>query len=518
MRDNYGVVLYDNLLRLFVERFTVQLIDQTLKSNKGQLSKDGALIVKTGASTGRSAKERFVIRRPEIENDVDWGKVNKPMDIEKGEMFLSRIEDRVMSGKYYSMKGFVGCFAVEVFSKSPWHIAFAENMFRETVIESLKAQVNEDLKIQIYHDPDSTVADLNIDHEFSKAIVVDPANLKIGIIGTAYAGEIKKSAFSLCNFLFPKYGIMPMHSSANGEVDGSNSCVLFGLSGTGKTTLSADPKRYLIGDDEIIWSSNGLSNLEGGCYAKLINLSEKNEPDIWRAANRKGSILENVCVNDSTGEIDFCSDMYTENTRASYSIEALEKVFDQSKEANPPKSIIFLTADAFGALPAVARLNEWQAQYHFISGYTAKVAGTEIGVVEPEATFSACFGAPFMPRAPKVYAELLAKLCKEHNVPVWIVNSGWVGGYKDGERFPIPVSRSLLTAIQNGELNGVEMIRHPIFGFDVPVAVDGVDSQWLKIPEGPQVRELAQKFITNAGTCDIPEEVCDQGGPIILHS
>ncbi|MCB0391033.1 MAG: phosphoenolpyruvate carboxykinase (ATP) [Bdellovibrionales bacterium] len=496
----------------------MQFIEQTLKSNKGHLSKAGALVVKTGASTGRSTNERFVVRRPEIEHEIDWGKVNKAMEEKKGDQLLNGIENKVLSGEYFTMKGYVGCFKVEVYSTSPWHIAFAENMFRETVIESLKAQVTDDLTIKIYHDPDGQVSDLHVEHEYQKAIIVDPAHLKVGIIGTAYAGEIKKSAFSLCNFLFPKYGIMPMHSSANCEENGDNSCVLFGLSGTGKTTLSADPNRYLIGDDEIVWSKNGLSNLEGGCYAKLINLNQENEPDIWKAANRQGSILENVCFNENTGEIDFCSNVITENTRGSYSIEALEKVFTQTKEAQPPKSIIFLTADAFGALPAVALLNEWQSQYHFISGYTAKVAGTEIGVVEPQATFSACFGAPFMPRAPRVYAELLANLCKEYNVPVWMVNTGWVNGYKSGNRFPIPVSRRILTAIQSGELDQVEKIQHPIFGFQVPKAIQGVDEKWLQIPEGPQVKELAQKFIDNAKTANIPEGICDRGGPILLNS
>ena len=499
-------------------RLAMQLIEQTLKTNKGQLSKQGALVVKTGASTGRSTKERFVVRRPEVENEIDWGKVNQAMDSNKGDCILNGIEQRVLSGDYYSMKGYVGCFKVEVYSKSPWHIAFAENMFRDSVIDSLKAVVPDNLTIRIYHDPDGVVADLGVEHDYPKAIVVDPASLKVGIIGTAYAGEIKKSAFSLCNYLFPKYGIMPMHSSANCEGDGQNSCVLFGLSGTGKTTLSADPKRYLIGDDEIVWSQNGLSNLEGGCYAKLINLDEQNEPDIWRAANREGSILENVCFNEESGEIDFCSNVITENTRGSYSIEALDKVYEQTLEAKPPKSIIFLTADAFGALPAVARLDEWQAQYHFISGYTAKVAGTEIGVVEPQATFSACFGAPFMPRAPKVYAELLAKLCKEYDVPVWMVNTGWVGGYENGSRFPIPVSRRILTAIQNGELNEAEKVKHPVFGFEVPVAIEGVEGDWLQIPKGHQVSELAQKFIANAKAANIPENICDRGGPIVLHS
>jgi phosphoenolpyruvate carboxykinase (ATP) len=496
----------------------MQLIDHTINSQRGLLSKDGALVVRTGSSTGRSTQERFVVSRPEIDADIDWGKANKAIDSSKADLFFSKLESHVKSGKFFSMKGFVGCFEVEVFSTSAWHIAFAENMFRSHVVETLKKQVPENKKIVIYHDPELKMSDLGIQHEFEKAIFVDPANLRVGIVGTAYAGEIKKSAFALCNYLLPKFGIMPMHASANCNHDGSNSCVLFGLSGTGKTTLSADPNRHLIGDDEIIWSSNGLSNLEGGCYAKLINLNQQNEPDIWSAANRRGSILENVCVDEKTGEIDFCSNVYTENTRASYSIDALDKVFNQSIEANPPSSIIFLTADAFGALPAVAKLNPWQAQYHFISGYTAKVAGTEIGVQEPQATFSACFGAPFMPRAPKVYANLLANYCQKYNVPVWIVNTGWVGGFKNGKRFPIPVSRRIITAIQSGELNEVEMLKHPIFGFSVPKNIPGVEAHWLQIPEGEVVIELAKKFVNNSKNVNLPQEICDLGGPIILNS
>ncbi len=494
------------------------LIDRAIEFNMGALSPDGALIVQTGESTGRSTKERFVVKRPDVENEINWGAVNKAIDSEFGDSFLAKLEKKVLGENHFSMKGFVGCFEVEVFSTSPWHIAFAENMFRKEIVASLKSQVQQDLKIQIFHYPEGTVSGLGLQHEYEKAIIVDPARLKVGIVGTSYAGEIKKSAFSLCNYLLPKFGILPMHSSANCDLDGKNSSVLFGLSGTGKTTLSADPDRYLIGDDEIIWSKKGLSNMEGGCYAKLINLSAENEPDIWKAANRKGSILENVDWNQKTGEIDFSSSRYTENTRASYSIEALDKVFDQSRESQPPSSIVFLTADAFGALPALARLNSWQAQYHFISGYTAKLAGTEIGVVQPQATFSSCFGAPFMPRSPKVYAELLANLCTQYQVPVWILNTGWVGGYKTGQRFPIPVSRRLLTAIQSGSLESARMIKHPIFGFEVPQSVEGVDPQWLQIPTGSQVEELAQKFIDNAHMIHIPTDIANKGGPLVSKS
>lgn len=493
------------------------LIETAVRQGAGFLSKDGALMVNTGQSTGRSPKERFVVRRPEVDDKIDWGNVNQEIGVAEGEAFFHRVDDYLQNDATCSMSGYVGCFSVKVRSTSTWHIAFARNMFRDKKIASLDRQVNESHEIEILHVPFKTPQELGIEFPYSKGIIVDPAKLRVAIVGTAYAGEIKKSAFSLCNYLFPQYGIMPMHSSANCELDGSQSSVLFGLSGTGKTTLSADPERFLIGDDEIVWSTNGLSNLEGGCYAKLINLDKNHEPDIYRAANRFGSILENVKFHPVSREIDFFSDSVTENTRASYSIDCLDKVFDQNQEAKPPRSIVFLTADAFGALPAVARLNEWQAQYHFISGYTAKVAGTEIGVTEPEATFSACFGAPFMPLPASVYGRLLASLIREHNVPVYMLNTGWVNGYGQGERFPIPVSRRLLKAIQSGELESAEMVKHPVFGFEVPKMVKGVDEKYLSIPEGDAVRSLAEAFIKNADSkpSAFTDEVSVKGGPLL---
>ena len=499
-----------------------QCIEVSLHQKHGVLSRDGALIVQTGSSTGRSTKERFVVRRPEVVEDVDWGQVNQPLDPEFADIYFAALKKKVKDTKHFSMNGYVGCFDVEVTSTSPWHVAFAKNMFRRHVIAELKKYITENIKIHIWHDPYGKVSDLNLgmDFPYEKAIIVDVARCEVGIIGTAYAGEIKKSAFSLCNYLIPQFGLFPMHSSANCLEDGSKASVLFGLSGTGKTTLSADPERFLIGDDEIVWSETGISNLEGGCYAKLINLKETHEPDIFRAANRFGSILENVCFNEGTREIDFCDDTITENTRGSYSLEVLSRVYDQSKEANSPKSVIFLTADAFGALPAVARLDEWQTQYHFISGYTAKLAGTEIGVVKPQVTFSACFGAPFMPRPPSVYAAMLSKMAKKYDVTVWLLNTGWTkGGYEKGERFPIPVSRCLLRAIQSGELNQAKMKKHPVFGFEVPVSIPGIEDEWLSFSEGPQVIELAKYFIDNANNkkSSFTDEIRDRGGPKLIN-
>jgi phosphoenolpyruvate carboxykinase (ATP) len=308
-----------------------------------------------------------------------------------------------------------------------------------------------------------------------------------------------------------------MHASANCLADGSHSCVIFGLSGTGKTTLSAQDGRYLIGDDESAWSQTGLTNLEGGCYAKLVNLTPEKEPEIFSAVNRFCSILENVAYDPSTRVPDFSSVALTENTRGSYKLNALERVFSQTREADLPETIVFLTADAFGALPAVARLDEWQMRYHFMSGFTAKVAGTEMGLKEPKAAFSACFGAPFMPRSPSVYANLLAERARESGASVWLLNTGWVGGYQKGSRFPLPLTRRILEMIQNGELQQSKFTKHPIFGFDVPTSVKGIDQEILMTPTGPQVEELAKMFIKNQEKFKDADaqEIIARGGPTV---
>ena len=502
-----------------------QLIEKTLEIKSeiktGRLSPDGALMVDTGKHTGRAAKHRFVVSHESLAKTVDWGKVNKPIDVSLANKFFLGLEKRLSeAGDNFQMNGFVGAFPVKVTSTSPWHIAFAKNMFRDSGIASVLNLLPEGQTIEIFHDPYGKISkDYDLDWDSDTAgdtlIVLDLEEMRVGITGTAYAGEIKKSAFSACNYLLPAYGIFPMHASANCEKDGSNSSVLFGLSGTGKTTLSADPNRALIGDDEIIWTGNGLSNLEGGCYAKLINLSKEAEPEIHSACHRPETILENVTFDESSNALDFDDSSKTENTRGSYDISVLSNVFEQTRESDSPKTNVFLTADAFGAFPAVARLDFWQAQYHFISGYTAKVAGTELGVTEPTAAFSACFGAPFMPRHPTVYAEMLAAKAKQTNATVWLLNTGWVGGAQKGERFPIKVSRALLTAIQNGELAKQDTVRHPVFGFEVPTSCPGVDSNWLSLPKGAHVEALAEKFKKNFDQfIDVVElDVAVKGGP-----
>lgn len=522
------LLTYIKLLRLDRRELLmrhVHYIEKAIQRGEGRLLASGALAVETGKYTGRAAKSRFVIRDNATESTIGWGSANQPIEESEGRRFLNAVKQRLGEIETFQVRRYVGPFPVELITPSAWHAAFADNMFRSEVIESLARQAGTiDAEsfgvIRIWHDPHTPANVYGTKSPQDAMIVLDPSNFEVAIAGTAYAGEIKKSAFSMANYLLPITGILPMHASANCLEDGSRSCLIFGLSGTGKTTLSAQEGRYLIGDDEIVWSQNGLSNLEGGCYAKLINLTEKSEPDIFRAVNRFGVILENVVFDEATREPDFSSSERTENTRGSYSMNALSRVFDQSREASEPTAIVFLTADAFGALPAVARLDEWQMRYHFMSGFTAKVAGTEMGLKEPKATFSACFGAPFMPRSPTVYAHLLAKKARDAGASTWLLNTGWIGGYEHGSRFPLEVTRRLLSLIQDGVLDSMPFVRHPIFGFEVPKEAPGVDPKYLRIPEGPQVEMLARKFIENQAQFTDPDacEICARGGPSIGSS
>lgn len=498
---------------------------EAIFQRQATLMASGAVAVRTGKHTGRSAGSRFIVRDSGTEAKVDWGDVNKPWAREQADKFFRDVQSRLSSGENYSVRGFIGPYPIEVTTTSSWHAAFASNMFRETFIDALAKQAAREgaagfATIRIFHDPYTKASDYGVQSGEDAVIVLDPTNFTIAIAGTAYAGEIKKSAFSLANYLLPAAGVLPMHASANCREDGTGSCVIFGLSGTGKTTLSAQAGRHLIGDDEIAWSEKGLSNLEGGCYAKLINLSEEREPDIFRAVNRFGAILENVVFDEGARTPDFNSIAITENTRGSYKLAALDRVFDQNAEAANPNTIVFLTADAFGALPAVARLDEWQMRYHFMSGFTAKVAGTEIGIKEPKAAFSACFGAPFMPRSPAVYANLLAEKVRQTGATVWLLNTGWIGGYQSGQRFPLSVTRRILEAVQNGELNNGPFVKHPVFGFEVPTAIAGVNAEFLKIPVGPQVADLARRFIANQEKFrgDDARLICQHGGPVVAET
>lgn len=472
------------------------LISKAQQMGLGELNSSGAFVTSTGKFTGRATAQRYLLDRPSVSEKIDWGKVNKALPLEQGEKFFAALKQRLAgedTSDVFSFSGSAGSFAVEVRTLSPWHVAFCNNMFRAK--EASFGEVGGPIKV--WHLPYTPARDLVPGYDDQALIVLDLENREIGVAGTAYAGEIKKGVFTTCNFWAPEYKTFPMHASANCAKDGTSSCVLFGLSGTGKTTLSASPDKALIGDDEIMWDDQGLYNLEGGCYAKLIDLSEKSEPDIFRAVHTSHTIMENV-VLDEQKNVKFEDRTKTENTRASYPLEALENVFDQARRSEAPENVVFLTADAFGALPPVALLDEWQAQYFFISGYTAKVAGTELGVKEPQAVFSACFGAPFMPRPAAFYAAQLAEKVKKSGAKVWLLNTGWTqGGYGVGERFPIGVSRTLLKAIQTGSLAKAPMQKHPVFNFEVPTACEGIESQYMTMGDVEKSRKLAQDFVEN---------------------
>lgn len=460
---------------------TPQLVEHALVNREGALSRHGALVVKTGAHTGRSAKDKFIVRDAETENSVWWGKVNVPMTSEhfaalKAD-FLAALKNK---DQLYVADLFGGSQAehrvnVRVINELAWH-----NLFIRTLLVRPTADQLTDFA------PEYTIIDLpsfRADPErhgcrSETVIAVNLSEKLILIGGTKYAGEMKKSVFGILNYLLPTKGVMPMHCSANIGPDGKTA-VFFGLSGTGKTTLSADASRTLIGDDEHGWSDTAVFNFEGGCYAKMIRLSEEAEPEIYATTRRFGTVLENVVMDPDTRELDFDDNSLAENTRGAYPIDFIPNA-SKDNLGPVPSNVVMLTADAFGVLPPIARLTPEQAMYHFLSGYTAKVAGTEIGVKEPQATFSTCFGAPFMPRHPSVYGDLLRKKIAEGSVNCWLVNTGWTGGeYGTGNRMPIKVTRALLHAALDGSLNMAPMRIDPNFGFEVPEIVPGVDTQIL---------------------------------------
>jgi phosphoenolpyruvate carboxykinase (ATP) len=460
---------------------TAPLVEQAVARGEGELAKDGPLVVKTGKHTGRSAQDRFVVRNATSEDTVWWGKSNRPMEIDAFDRlhadFLEALKakDTLFVADLYGGSQPEHRVKVRVINELAWHNAFIRTMLVRPEAAELPGFV-----------PEYTIIDLQTfkadpDRHGCRSETIIAVNLEKKLIligGTAYAGEMKKSVFGLLNFLLPPQGIMPMHCSANIGPKG-DTAIFFGLSGTGKTTLSADPNRTLIGDDEHGWSDTAVFNFEGGCYAKMIRLSAEAEPEIFATTKRFGTVLENVVMDAVTRELDLDDATLAENSRGAYPIDFIPN----SSEANMgplPKNIVMLTADAFGVLPPIARLTPDQAMYHFLSGYTAKVAGTEIGVTEPEATFSTCFGAPFMPRHPSVYGNLLKKRIAECGVDCWLVNTGWTGGkYGTGKRMPIKETRALLNAALDGSLKNVEFRKDPNFGFDVPVAVPGVDNAIL---------------------------------------
>ncbi len=458
-----------------------ELTEHALKAGTAKLSKNGALVVETGEHTGRSANDKFIVKDRTTEGTIDWGKVNQPMTTEQAEALFTDVMASYDGQDLYVQDSYAGADAdygigVRTVSPSSWHTLFAQNMFID-----LQSAEYEDFSsdFTIYHAPEFTATPEKHGTNSDTFIVIDFTNKRVMIGGTSYAGEIKKSIFTVLNYVLPEQGVFPMHCSANVDNMG-NAAVFFGLSGTGKTTLSADSSRTLVGDDEHGWSTRGLFNFEGGCYAKTIRLSANAEPEIYATTQRFGTILENVVMDDVTRELDLDDASLTENTRASYPLEFIPNA-SATGTGPTPKDIVMLTADAFGVLPPISRLDTKQALYHFLSGYTAKIAGTEKGLGdEPVAAFSACFGAPFMPRHPVEYAKLMADKMEETGARCWLVNTGWTGGaYGTGERMPIAYTRAMLRAALNGELETACYTTHSVFGLSMPTTCPGVPNNVL---------------------------------------
>ncbi|HKG19632.1 MAG TPA: phosphoenolpyruvate carboxykinase (ATP), partial [Candidatus Limnocylindrales bacterium] len=451
-----------------------------LRDGEGMLAAHGSLVVSTGTHMGRSPKDKFIVREPSTEANVWWGDVNHEISEEHYDRLRSRLMAYLADRRLYSQDLFIGAHpkhrrSLRVYTETAWASSFARNLFRRPTADDLSRFAP---NFTILNVPSFEANPETEGTRTGTAILVHLKRMEIIIVGTEYAGEIKKGAFTVMNYLMPDEGVLPMHSSVNVGKAG-DSVVFFGLSGTGKTTLSADPLRSLIGDDEHGWGSDYVFNFEGGCYAKTIRLSPMYEPDIFATTRRFGTILENVDIDPVTRELDLDSERFTENTRAAYPLDFIGNA-DPEGIAGTPRNVIFLTADAFGVLPPISRLTREQAAYHFISGYTAKLAGTEIGVKEPSATFSAGFGAPFLPRHPGVYAEQLMDRLDRFDVPVWLVNTGWTGGpYGIGHRMDINHTRNMVRAALNGDLAGVPTVTDPVFGVAVPTAVPGVPSEVL---------------------------------------
>ena len=504
---------------------TAALVEQALAKGEGKLTKHGALLVETGKFTGRSVKDKFIVRDAATEDTINWGPINQPMSPEhfatlKAD-FLAALEGQ---DELYVADLFGGSqpeyrVNVRVVTQMAWHSLFVRTLLVRPTAEELAGFIPEYTILNL----PSFKADPERHGCRSDTVIAVSFTEKLILIGnTEYSGEMKKGVFGLLNYLLPAQGVMPMHCSANIGADGK-SAIFFGLSGTGKTTLSADASRTLIGDDEHGWSDTAVFNFEGGCYAKMIDLSAEGEPEIFATTRMFGTILENVAMDEATRELDFTDSSKTENTRGAYPIEFIPNTSE--KNLGPaPSNVIMLTADAFGVLPPIARLTADQAMYYFLSGYTAKVAGTEIGVTEPEATFSTCFGAAFMPRHPSVYGNLLKKRIAEGGAQCWLVNTGWTGGkYGTGNRMPIKVTRALLNAALDGSLNDAQFRTDPNFGFEVPVAVAGVDATildpratWADKDEYDRTaQKLVRLFIDNFGQfADHVDEGVRQAAPV----
>lgn len=455
-----------------------QLYEHALRRGEGMLAADGQLVVDTGKHTGRSPKDKFFVREPGSEQHIDW-QAQQAFEPQKFDALFARVAKYLAGKEVYSLDCYAGAderyrLPVRVITELAWQNLFARDLF------IIPEQTDDNFA------PEFTVLDAALFQadpaldgtKSSTFVIVNFAKRLLLIGGTEYAGEIKKSVFTIMNYLMPLRNVLPMHCSANRGPNG-DVAIFFGLSGTGKTTLSSDSNRPLIGDDEHGWTDNGVFNFEGGCYAKCINLSQKNEPEIWAASHHFGTVLENVVIDPATRRLDLDSEEKTENTRAAYPASFIPNVVPSLKGEHP-RTVIMLTADAFGVLPPIARLSREQAMYHFLSGYTAIVAGTEKGVTEPKATFSTCFASPFLVQHPTVYAKLLGERITKHDVSVWLINTGWTGGPPGvGHRFAIPHTRAMVNAVIDTQLKGATFSREPFFGLEVPTAVPGVPADVL---------------------------------------
>ena len=460
-----------------------RLAEMAVRRGEAKLASEGPLVCLTGPHTGRSPQDKFVVADPAIDGEVWWGDVNRKFERARFAALRGRVFDYLAGKDLFVFDGYAGAdpryrLPVRVVTEYAWHNLFARNMFlRETDAARLAA-----------FEPGMTVVDAALFQaeperdgtRSSTCILLDLAHRLVVIAGTRYAGEIKKSVFSVMNYLLPKQQVLPMHCSANYGASRDEVALFFGLSGTGKTTLSSDPGRTLIGDDEHGWSADGVFNVEGGCYAKVIRLSREGEPEIYETTRRFGTVLENVVCDDETRLLDLDADTHTENTRSSYPLSQLDHV-DLGGCAGHPKHIVFLTCDALGVLPPISRLSEEQAMYHFLSGYTARVAGTERGVSEPKVTFSTCFGSPFLPLHPSVYSQMLGERLGRHRAKVWLINTGWTGGpHGTGQRIKLGYTRRMVQAALAGELDGAPTWTDPIFGLAVPERVAGVPDGVLR--------------------------------------
>lgn len=516
--DNHGI---RNPGEVFWNLAPAELVEHAVRRGEGELVATGPFNAVTAPHTGRSPNDRFVVREPVAESEVWWGKVNVPFDAEKYATLREELLAHLEGKDLFVRDMWAGAdpeyrLAVRVITPSAWHNLFAYNMFRRPEADEL-----DDFEpgFTVLHAPEFEASPDRHGTRSGAFVILNFGAREVLIGGTRYAGEIKKSIFSVLNFRLPEHGVLPMHCSANVGDDG-DTALFFGLSGTGKTTLSADPERGLIGDDEHGWSDRGVFNFEGGCYAKVIRLSPEGEPEIYQTTRMFGTILENV-ITDDARQVDFENDRITENTRASYPLEYIPN-YVPSGQGGHPENVVFLTADAYGVLPPISKLTPEQAMYHFLSGYTAKVAGTERGVTEPKATFSACFGAPFLTRHPSVYAGLLGRKLKEHGTHVWLVNTGWTGGgYGEGSRIKLAYTRAMVRAALAGKLDNVETTEDPIFGLHIPTHVPNVPDEVLrprntwkdKDAYDAQARKLAGMFRDNFEqfTGDVPAAVRNAG-------